>query len=267
MTTFNVIHGLSLPGSNGQKSIERTPEGRAFGAVPERCALHTMRSEFIEENPISIRNRAVPGETRGYDYATPEIAYVDFPNGAEGFDARGADASNFITFRGTEDINPNAWTAFFILYQPDGAKYDRQLLLSPVDEEEAGVVAPHIALSHDLTSFVLYENSLLSGGQPIRVQTYIPTETRDQPLNIMVTFSVELGISTYINGSLQDTVPDDNRPLDHNFKGDEYRFFRRTNGTLGTAGVYNLDLSAPENVGYRKAIDAYAADHYGVPSL
>lgn len=263
MTTFQTIHGLKLAGSNGQKSIVRTPEGRAFGSLPNRAVLNTYREEFIAENGLGVRNRAMPDTVAEDNYTGHFYQFGTFPNGAEGFDAGADPDTNPLSVSGTVDIDPERWSMFFVYYQENGGYSARQLMVSPVDEGTDDVVTPHIGVGSDLKFINVYENNNLSSGQPTRASYSVPAEERTPIRYVMVTFSVEHGVSLYYNGKLVDSDETDKRPLDTSYKAGEYQILRRTDGILGTAGIYNMDLSAPENAGYRAAIDEYVKNHFG----
>lgn len=257
MINYQVINGVSLDSATALPRISRTPEGIAMGAIPGWAVFVDPAYATSQ----GVRNRAQPS-------SVPEFsndALLSSINESAAFEFT---EEQFATLQApiSGDINPERWTAFFVTSElTENPFTSRQEIISPV-LEESGVVCLRIILTEAVGEAVsVYENSVRSTGQPIRI-SYDNAELSDAaPSLLMCTFSVERGLSIWRNGEQVAVNSDDKRPLTFGTGGSDYEMFHYRRGKQGMTGVLNIDLSAPENSGHRRAIEKFVMNKYGIP--
>ncbi|MGP9696231.1 hypothetical protein ACT3UG_01330 [Halomonas sp. AOP27-A1-34] len=256
MIQFQTINGLSLNTPTSLPRIQRTPEGIAMGAIPGW-------SVFIDPayaNSGSARNRAQPNRVPMF---SGDIIFTTI-NGKPGFNLTNDFPARLMGPIGGE-INPERWSVFFVTSEMSINTYEsRQEIISPIEELSSG-----ICLRITMTEFAgyavsIYEHSNRSPGQPIRLSYENAALNSAAPSLIMCTFSVENGLSIWRNGIKVAAAENDKRALTFATDRDDYEMFRFRRGKQGMTGLLNIDLNAPENAGYRRAIEKYLMGKYSI---
>lgn len=255
MQRFMVINGVRLDNATGLPSIDRTEEGAAIGNIPGWDGGMLTDPDYVSTAEQWVRNRARPVSKGPVLGGTLRLGTFD--NTATAFNPISGD--NF-QYRSTVDLNPNAWSAFAVI-QPVASTG------APMDVIKATTSTTDLCLrlsidAAALNDFIVYEST---GALTRRAEYTANFTTRTQPTLMMVTFSVEKGITIYDNGTQVVQAEGDKRPLVAGLTGDNnitnLNLFR---GRAGYSGILNVDLSKTENSGYRRAIEKFVMNKYGI---
>lgn len=257
MRRYQKAQGVSIPG--GRKVI-LTPEGVAMGYIPD--AWNTlMGPEFMRDNKII--NRALPGENkRGVaqdNYDPGAYSFSSFPNGVLAFDYV-RDPEDILRSLTSADINPDRWTVF-VVQRPDAAPGRTRELLRTIDGTPGGEFSPRVGINSANERASIYNSS---SDSTLRLGYTPPVSYDNRTVLLMFTFSIERGLAIFENGELGASAPNDTQPFTFGYGAGEVGWNRQMAGLVGMTGLLDIDLSAPENTGYRKSIENFLMDKYGI---
>lgn len=149
-------------------------------------------------------------------------------------------------------INPDAWTALFVLNITSTDVTGARDLIAP-----EVVTGPGIALRISLRTagqLSIYPTAATTPRLTVSAEN-IPSE---ETFLLMCTFSVTSGLKVFVNGEQVAAAPDDVAPLNDQFGAGQWSFYRYNSGTgdllAGLTGLMWVDLSLPENAGYYRSI-------------
>lgn len=248
MIKYQILQGVRLPQATGLPVVAPTPEGKAMGAIPGWNIL--IDPDYVGHN--SVLNRAkidsmFMASNSGYEYGAI--------SGETAFSLGGGPR-----FAPTVDMNPTAWSAFFVVQTPrDGATGGRELL-RPIEIDTEGV-GPRVTIRANGHLWLYGTSTTVDrlGG---------PEIPDNEAFLAMATFSTRDGTKLYCDGELVAANPDDKRPLDEKYSAGEYMLLSGTSADLpmlvGMCGVLDIDLGWPEHAGYRRAIERFLMDKYGI---
>lgn len=257
MIHYQRISGVTLEGSASLPTIQRTPEGEAMGAVPGWNVL--FDPSYSDSG--GVRNRAQPNNTAPVTEGAVQIG-----------DIAGADAFDLVDEMrlGGEfnaPLNPSAVTAFTVVESLRTSPINRHYPFTPIahqDEQLSPVFA--FATVSGQASIVVYEHSLVDNpGAPQRLNHRFDGLLDASPHLVMWTASSETGVSIWVDGQRVAHDANDTRPLEFGTEEGALRSFVSARGKFGMTGLLNIDLSAPENTGHRRAIEKFLMTKYGIP--
>lgn len=253
MITYQVLHGLDLQGATGLPSIAPTPEGKAMGAIPGwKMLMDPGRN--AGQTP---RNRVIAGQYINRNAgATAPFSYSTFANGAPSLDFSGLENS----FRPQMGFNPTAWSLFSVARLESGWSGTPDIAYSsgPGSRDES----PHVRLGLNNAGT---RASMYSAGTSVRV-AYEPPETFENRTALVIyTFSTRDGCRIYHNGDLGAHNPSDKEPLAGGYGAGQWALYVPAwVGKVGMTGLLDIDLGWPEHAGYRRAIERFLMDKYGI---
>lgn len=252
---------VELPESaSSQRLPINEPVNQALGDVPGFVILN-----LPEYNPdVRYRNIAAEFDVVNSGYAAPE--YATLPSGERVFLIPDGGGVGFQPLKSR--VNPERWSGFAYLNAPAeqgiyarGQYFGADDSLDPQDSRIALSLA-HVRTTGSQRGFYIYENKRIrEEGQPVRL-SWLTDDGVTTPGLVMWTFSVEHGLSIWWNGERKAVNTEDKRPLETGI--DEIRTLFRARGDVGVHGLLNIDLNAPENAGYRVAIEKFALNKYGI---
>lgn len=259
MIKYQRISGVKLGESTQSVKVITTPEGRAMGAIPGW-------SVFVDPayaSPDYARNRAVSSST---PYFSGAIAFSEI-EGEPAFNFSNEQPGRLQAPIGGE-INKDRWSVFFVTAGASGegsSSSPRQEIVSPSDSEVEGLCLRIVIASPPSWPVSIYEGAGRDDGQPRRLD-YLGTELGGEtPALIICTFSIEHGLAIWRDGEKVAEDSSDRRPLTAATGPGDYEMFRYRRGKQGMAGILNIDLSAPENTGHRRAIEKFLMSKYDIP--
>ncbi|RUR51426.1 hypothetical protein [Vreelandella populi] len=251
MRRYQMLQGVRVPNSS-LPSIEITAEGRAMGAIP-------FWNTMLDPNYVSggkVRNRAVKATLQENTDGTPPT-FGEFPNGERAF-------SQIVTplnrSAAATDMNPNRWTVFVVQRGDASAPASREVLRT-VAGVGAGEFSPRMGINASGDRASIYKSS---SDAALRLGYTPESNYLNRTVLLMFTFSIERGLAIFENGELVASAPDDVQPLTAGYSAGEYAWHRQMAGLVGMAGLLDADLSAPENAGYRRAIERFLMTKYGI---
>lgn len=256
MQRFIALNGVRLENANGLPAIQRTPEGVAMGNIPGWAML--ADPDYVSDAEQWVRNRARPNSKGPVNAGTLRLG--EFDNGATALNPIIGD--NF-TYQSTVEINPNEWSAFVVV-QPtasSGAPMAPMRATQTTDELCLRLGIP----ASNLDEFIVYESTDPDLSNPRRASYTANFSDRTTPALMMACFSVGRGITLYDNGLQVVRVEDDKRPLQAGLSGENnitcLDYYR---GKMGLSGMLNIDLSKADNYGYRRSIERFVMNKYGI---
>lgn len=252
MIKYQVLRGVSLPEATELPTLNITPEGRAIGSVP---GWQMLMDPGRVANSLP-RNRVVASEYLR-PYATwAAYEYSAFPNGAPSLDLEPGEQRLYPD----KGFNPDAWSLFVVVNVFAGDPGSRAIAYAHPDYR-GDTPFPRIALNSEATSVNVFE-----GGATVRVGYTPPGGFMGAgPGLLMFTFSTREGLRIFHNGAAVAHKPEDTRPFASGFAaGQWYLFDTAWTGQAGMAGLLSIDLGWPEHAGYRRAIERFLTDKYGI---
>lgn len=229
--------------------------GKAIGNIPDWNVL--IDPGFIDPVTPSILNRARGNnfELVRRDSTTPPTIDSDeygnlILNASE----------NWIQGVSEAFINPDRWTFFFVAKGTDSGSIRNFVISDPESENIPGLRIAYSAGG----DIIVYDQAIDTSGIPIRLLAPYDFTTREDFSLIVVSFSVEHGLKIMINGSIAAENPDDKQPLHPSVNDGDAYYFRLFYGQMGVCGQLNIDLGAPENSGYRRMLERYLMNKYGI---
>lgn len=254
-------------------SVGITPEGEAMGYIPGW-------SFMADPDFLTIPGSSSPGELTTLDRvngvmvpsqrSSPPIPEKTTINGQTFIDLVGGQA--VLVYDPQVDINQDEWTIWAVLAPTDESNAAANFIVGGKGESgdfESGEISPALAYSQVTGNVVLYEWGGFSSSSgnvgPTRILAEVGLDRDGEtPALVVATFSTALGLRIRVNGSLAASEPGDTRPFDAKFEADEYRCWRSFRGKQGMVGIIGNDLSKPENSGYRRAIEEFLMNKYGI---
>lgn len=264
MLNYQVIHGVNIPNATGLKAIKRTPEGAAMGGIPGWQVM--IDPAYSKPSELAALNRASGDQCPVTAISSMTIGQMA---GNPSFDLRSSDTSKrfFINPIGA-NVDPDRWTVFSVINYADKAAGGASGGQWIARAAESNVIDGELILSVAVprsggSTFYVQE---AGGGSAERVVGNMTPALIDRstPTLLMATFSVERGLTLYDNGRQIERNESDKRPLTHALEGSELRFFQEGYSEYGLSGVINNDLSAPENEGFRRAMERFLMQKYGI---
>lgn len=240
------LPGVEVPGSVAMPTIARTPEGLAMGGIPG----WTVLADPAYRTANAVRNRARPRAMMPAN-ATMTAATL---SGRPALEV----TSTTPRLTSVTPMNPDAWTAFFVVKTSIfGASGGRELIRA--NDIDNILIGPRIAIRTNGT-LAMFENPSAN----VRLQG--PTIPNDETCLLMGTSSIRDGLRLFIDGELVAANPDDTRPLNGGYGAGQYGFHRASSVAMQTGmfGVLDIDLGWPEHAGYRRAIEGFLLDFYGI---
>ncbi|WP_375058423.1 hypothetical protein [Zobellella sp. DQSA1] len=258
MIGYQIASGFRLRNANGQGAMQLTPEGRSMGAIykfmpdgskknawkcmadPDHLVDGGIKNRAIANNSL-IRNTGVvtTGTISGHPSITMETIIRPY-------------ATDF-------DFNPDAWSSFFVFNTDLTEAVGGRELIRPLIVNTPGY-APRITIRTG-GQFAVYDSN---GNVRLEAAGVIQNNVT---ILMMATFSTRNGLKIFANGHQVAINSADKNPLDNQYHGGQFEMFRNsptTNTQLGICGVLDIDLGWPEHAGYRRAIERFLMDKYGI---
>lgn len=248
MSYIQVIPNMNLPAAPGQETIERTFEGERFGHFPHRVALLTPGARYVDEALGTIRNRSIRNGASPVNRGS--VVLGTFPD------------TDIVCFNADEngeryranpnaEVNPNEWSiSMAIQTAPNAVNSNVQRFVSPVSAQTE-LQSFNAGLSNIATVLSVYSDGAGSGSASQRLRYEIPVERQHVRCVWTITFSTALGLRLYYNHELVHSEPDEREPLAYGFGPGEWEMHRNLWGYHGDSTVWNMDLSVPQNAGFR----------------
>lgn len=254
MLRYKKLDGVTADPS--AQALVTTPEGRAMGHVPGWVML--LDPDYLV-GANAVRNRAL----------RDGIATND--PGAVPLDAFDNDEAAFAPTQGSllqlrpdrAAFDPESWS-YFTVGMVSEASGVLPRLVSPV-VEQGDVLGPYIVFYETgYHGVALYEGSGAISPALRRINAAVRMAERTSPALLMFTFSTRDGLKIFVDGELSASNPDDKRPLDFGYQAGTWELFRGMRGQWGMTGVLNIDLGWPEHAGYRRSIERFLMNKYGI---
>lgn len=252
MIRYSKAQGVQIP-SAALGAIHFTPEGVAMGAVPG-WKMFLDPSYMVSGAP---RNRAVKQSVT----TAPEgpITINTFRSTQEAAFRMYNNTIGTRSIRGLPAVNPNRWSFFIPFSLPSSTGLSLTEIFRSNVLSEAGELCLRIAMTAN-GDVVIYEGTTVD-----RLRWTPAVSLVDSPALLMFTFSTDGGLNIFANG-VRVASAADFRPLTEGFGAGEWRMFGNSNTRCdaGMIGMLDLDLSTPENAGYRRAIEQFLMTKYGL---
>lgn len=253
MIRYTRVDGLQTGVASGLPAIQVSTDGQRIGSIPGWNTLLTP-SHVKNDEP---RNRVVSNQYLPRAFSNP-LTIGDFPNGAPSFDMN-------ITNRydGTTDINKTAWTAFCVIRMRAMESAANEFLRGKSGFDTSGLRSPRMGIAPSTESFVVWEE-----WNSTTVVASISTESFiNRTALLMVTYSEGSGLRIYENGALGATA-ENYAGFEANDTAGTYQwlssFTSSRTADVGHTGLFDIDLSRPENAGHRRALENYLIELYGI---
>lgn len=252
MIQYAKIPGLHLTSATGLDSVPISEDGQRIGAIP---GWNVLINPDYAQNGL-MRNRVVAGKFLG-NSVSPQ-AFGEMPNGAKSL----AYSSNNRINPDTQ-INKDAWTVFAVirLSSADSINASKDIARANSGNTQ-GDFTPRLSLSNAGGSIGIYENteSTTSLINYARDGGYL-----DQTVLVMFTFSTREGLRIFADGVEGAHGPEFTTPFDAQDGPGEWGFFGGgIRGQAGHAGLLDIDLGWAEHAGYRRALEVYLFELYGI---
>lgn len=247
--------------------LKITPEGRALAAIPGWRALIDPAYKAPAGN--GYRNRAM---SRNYVISTAGYAEQAFDNGEPAFSSlSGAHAS---ASRMEFALNPQEFSVFFVLKTGMTLEPTPSYLLRPIQSPASNDQIGAYILSTSDASLVLH-NTLPAAPYVYRVRlpsALMRVPGKSDSVLCMFTFSVERGLTGFVNGKEVARNATDKRPLSPGFyEPGTNRLHQQTSGggaiesvIYGMHGILDIDLSKPEYTANRYQIEEFLKTKYAI---
>lgn len=242
-----ILDGVSLPGATGKPVVTLTPADRAMAHIPGWVCY--FDPDYIVDG--NARNMALPDNIT-QNNGTPNTA-TTFPGGAAAFDVPDA-----------RHIRPNvafpreAWSVFAVI-RPSFSVVP-QHLVGTTTPPEGEAVSPEMGFTANATTARIWSNGIST----TRASYSPPTTFEDRTTLIMFTGSTRDGLRIYENGVEVASEPGDTAAIDAGYEPGEWRFLNGVRGLVGNFGLLSIDLGWAEHAGYRRSIERFLMDKYGI---
>lgn len=246
MKSIIEMPGVSLPTPSNLPPVSRSPEGIAMAHIPGWSLFADPK--YVKNG--RVRNRAAP---RSLTSTSGTLAFTTL-NGEQMIDTTAAEAR----LTGLPAIDPTSWTVFSV-FRPielTGPSYD---VARSITDAPVGGLSMRVGLNAGAARITIYE-----GTSAIRLAYTPPINFNNRLALLMYTFSVRDGLKIFENGELVATAPDDKRPLTQGYGAGQWQMYRLNRGLIGMGGHLHTDLGAPENDGYRRQIEQFLMEKYGI---
>ena len=247
------LHGVSLSGANGLPTVASAandPASQAIGGIPGWKV-------FID--PSEGTASSLPNLARANSVFTPLTGSFEYDDLGPGLDTYLSDDwANAADKRLTAPvgINPTAWTFFYVL-NTTSVGVDGNRVLAKTNSGVPGGsegIEIRIDTSNGLRLIRTTGTTLVASGALVNDTTVL----------IMATFSTRDGTSLRKNGAEIAANSADLNPLTFEFGPQQWGMLRTPFGEFGMMGLLDIDLSWPENAGYRRALETYLINRYGI---
>lgn len=181
-----------------------------------------------------------------------------FANGAPALIGPNGTSSSYDV--GGAEFALDRWSIAMVVNIPSGASGNDEVTSYPESLSTGAPLVPRIGFNSS-KEFTIRE------GMPAERMREAGTAWVDNDALLLATFSVQRGISFFVNGDLTRHVAD-YRPLgDGKFHLGAQGLPQSSGGFSGRLGhlmLFNEDLSSVENTGYRRVLERILMDHYGI---
>ena len=243
-------HGVSLSGANGLPPVVNDPVSDAIAGIPGWKV-------FID--PAEGTSSELPNLARANSVFTPNTGSFEYDDLGTGLDTYLSDDwANAADKRLTSPvgINPTAWTFFYVLNTTSVGTDGNRVLArynSAVPSGKEGIEL-RITTANDLRLIRNVGTTLVASDAMVDDTTTL----------IMATFSTRDGTALRKNGTEIAANAADLNPLTFEFGPQQWGMLRTPFGEFGMMGLLDIDLSWPENAGYRRALETYLINRYGI---
>lgn len=246
MIRYQRAAGVNIDNTKGLPVIELTADGRTMGHIPGWASY--ISPEYVV-SPTRVRERVV-ADTELFTGSAPTEATSD---GATVFAPTPEES---MQVNGETDINPDAYSVFFVARPTDVSQVQYAIRVRSDFQENNPF---RIGFRANGSQIAFYDSPDGSGAS----LTYDGGYSDREGLSLLVvTFSTERGVSIFDNGRLVASDSEINTPPDSGYRASEWSYLFLARGLWGDLGVLNIDLSAPENTGYRRAIERRMRQKY-----
>ena len=236
-----------------------------MGAIPGW--IDYIDPDYIDASAPWVRNRSVANSKYGAN-ATPVLG--TFPNGQKSFSQVEGSGYGIYSDPLSQSIDPTQWSIFTTCIP---GYVSSELNENVIVRGNSSNVGPELGLRVALTRSSGYPivrefSSGTSGSgstsNPSRLTVNVNLINRTVPSFVMFTFSTRDGLRIFIDGALAGSAPTDKRPIQVDLGPEQRSFFRGVRGSYGVTGILNTDLGWEEHTGYRRAIEKFMFDKYGI---
>lgn len=246
MFHFLQIQGFSLPSTSPAPAVERTPEGRALGHIPGWRLL--IDPDYIDNGRALERKGGALTANENDPQETTTLA------GQTAFDLSEG-AREIIP---PQPFNPTEWSVFAVARPQTSGVYQR--IVAPRGPATITVPTVRFGYSSNGQTFTATE---YNGGET--TISYAPTQPYvGRTVLSILTFSTRDGIRYFENGQIAQHNDQYKKALEGGYLADEWVFFWGLRGAAGMCGVLDIDLGWPEHAGYRRAIERFLMQKYGI---
>lgn len=253
MIQYAKIPGLRLTSATGLDSVPISEDGQRIGAIPGWNVLINP----AYRNNGQVRNRVIAGK-----YLTNQSGQQDFgafPSGADALDMI-AEANRI---HPDAQINKNAWTVFSVVRLDSANNVNASKdIARAVSGTAQGDFTPRLAFANSGNSIGIYQGtaSTTSLINYVRPDGYL-----DQTTLVMFTFSTREGLRIFADGVEGAHGPSFTTPFDAQDGPGEWGFLSGgMRGLAGHTGLLDIDLGWAEHAGYRRALESYMFELYGI---
>lgn len=238
--------------------FRESEDGRALGGIPGwRMLIDPDYADFDRiENRVDLKRSLTPAAV--WD----EKNFSEFANGMPAF----AVTSVFKRLPGTVDFNPKTWSIVLVAsWEPSGAAGATDLLL-PDNASESSGFGPRLTIN------VLGELAVYNSDASVKRICLRDAFVDARAHFFIITFSTREGLKIFRDAELVAQNPNDKNKLNEKFLAGQYRFLNAKSGAnsilkVGLYGVLDIDLGRSQHVGYRKRLESFVANKYGISML
>lgn len=254
MIRFIKLHGVDIRDAS-LPQVPRTPEGVAMGAIPGWGVL--LDPAYVDHDEQSIRNRALPNGTAPIEQSASALDIGEFANGEPSFSL--TDDTWISAYPKNVAINPTAWSVVVVSQPTPHTIWQRVLSTQTEYVDNEGV-----NMRVGFTGNAVEARIERAGAGTIRLAYTGDYANRGQPSVLVFTSSTRDGLKIYDNGELVASNPSDTSPLTNGYSAGEWGTFNVCRGDYGMLGLLSIDLGWPEHAGYRRSIERFLMDKYGI---
>lgn len=258
MRNHQIIKGVHVKNSTGLPSININPEDTAIGNVPGWNTL--LDPDYVFPDGQRVLNRVNKGE-----YATSRssgsidgINTGTMTSGETGFES-GSESSDLLGIDMPTAWNPTAWTFFAV------CEFENSQIVQFLVRDNAGVDVGEFApvISFNAVGDAIRVWDRRDGG--FRLSADNPGIVQYVPFLVMVTFSVDLGLKIWKDGEILASDATATEPLTAGHQAGEWAVLRNCRKRFGYVGLLDVDLSAEEMSGDRRALERFLTTKYDIP--
>lgn len=245
----------TVVGPTSLGKFTKTPAGQALASIPGWGAF--FDADYYERGANKILNR-VTGKnatfTGSFSQST-EFANMIWKTAESG----GA------THVGDYDVNPDAWTFFFIA-KPRATTSSYVFRLVRKTADDSTNLSLNLAMSASSKTLSIYRNTAGTA----RIEYTFPENQEPavlaKPTLVMFTFSKTKGLAIRVNGVTVATSNSEagKSPIVTGYKAGEWDWFRNAGGSFGAWGGLNINLLDDANSAYLTAFERYFMTKYSI---